>query len=118
MAENIENKNLEVSETVENEEKNLTDKQENKTEKKVSVKEFAERPKKFKRQGRKKVCAFCVDKSNQIDYKDSAKLKHFITEKGKILPRCQTGTCSMHQRMLAKAIKRARNMAILPYKAD
>lgn len=67
--------------------------------------------------GRKKVCAFCVDKSTSIDYKDVAKLKHFVTEKGKILPRRQTGTCSKHQRMLATAVKKARIMALLPFKA-
>ena len=74
--------------------------------------------KKFKRPSKKKVCAFCVDKANVIDYKDAAKLRRYITEKGKILPRRQTGTCSTHQRELAVAIKRARIMALLPFKAD
>ena len=74
--------------------------------------------KKFKRPSKKKVCAFCVDKANAIDYKDVAKLRRYITEKGKILPRRQTGTCSTHQRELAVAIKRARIMALLPFKAD
>ena len=72
----------------------------------------------FRRQGRKKVCAFCVNKSKVIDYKDVAMLRHYITEKGKILPRRQTGTCSKHQRELATAIKRARIMALIPFPAD
>jgi len=68
--------------------------------------------------GRKKVCVFCVEKTNSMDYKDIAKLKHFVTEKGKILPRRQTGTCSKHQRMVATAVKKARIMALLPFRAD
>lgn len=77
----------------------------------------AERPafRKFKRTSRKKVCAFCVDDVKSIDYKDVAKLKKFITEKGKIIPRRQTGTCAKHQRMVTQAIKRARYMALIPY---
>ncbi len=75
--------------------------------------------KKFKRPvSKKKVCAFCVDKTNVIDYKDGAKLRRYVTENGKILPRRQTGTCSKHQRELATAIKRARVMAILPFKGE
>lgn len=77
-----------------------------------------DRPKRFnKKAGRKKVCSFCVEKAKEIDYKDVAKLKHFVTEKGKILPRRQTGTCSAHQRMIATAVKRARIMALLPFQA-
>ena len=72
-------------------------------------------PKKFKKTSRKKVCTFCVDKIETIDYKDVAKLRKYITEKGKILPRRQTGTCAKHQRELAIAIKRARFMALIPY---
>lgn len=72
-------------------------------------------PKKFKKVARRKVCQFCVDKLDEIDYKDVAKLKRYITEKGKILPRRQTGTCAEHQRALTVAIKRAREMALLPY---
>ena len=65
-----------------------------------------ERPvKKFRKPSKKKVCAFCVAGEKEIDYKDVAKLKKFITEKGKILPRRQTGVCSHHQRKLALAIK-------------
>ena len=67
---------------------------------------------------RRKVCAFCVDKVDVIDYKDIAKLKKFITEKGKILPRRMTGVCAQHQRTLASAIKRARIAALLPFKGE
>ncbi|MBE5817045.1 MAG: 30S ribosomal protein S18 [Clostridiales bacterium] len=67
---------------------------------------------------KKKVCAFCVDKAETIDYKDVAKLKKYITERGKILPRRITGTCAEHQRDLKKAIMRARNIALLPYSVD
>ena len=74
--------------------------------------------KKFRKPAKKKVCAFCVAGEKVIDYKDVAKLKKYITEKGKILPRRQTGVCSYHQRELANAIKRARNMALLPYVGD
>lgn len=68
-----------------------------------------------KRPSRKKVCNFCVDKVVEIDYKDVNKLKKFITEKGKIVPRRMSGVCAKHQRELATAIKRARYMALLPY---
>ena len=64
---------------------------------------------------RKKVCQFCVDKVAYIDYKDSAKLRKFMSERSKILPRRTTGTCAMHQRQLTEAIKRARQIALLPY---
>ena len=67
---------------------------------------------------KKKVCAFCVDKQNVIDYKDGNKLRRYITENGKILPRRQTGVCAKHQRELANSIKRARVMAILPFKGE
>ena len=67
---------------------------------------------------RRKVCNFCVDKVQQIDYKDTAKLRRYISERGKILPRRTTGTCAMHQRQLTVAIKRARQIALLPYVAD
>ena len=66
---------------------------------------------------RKKVCQFCVDKCECIDYKDAAKLRRFISERSKILPRRTTGTCAMHQRQLTEAIKRARQIALLPFKA-
>ena len=67
---------------------------------------------------RRKVCAFCVDKVEQIDYKDAAKLKRYLSERSKILPRRTTGTCAMHQRQLTDAIKRARHVALLPYVTD
>ena len=67
---------------------------------------------------RKKVCIFCADKVDFIDYKDSAKLRKFISERGKILPRRISGTCSKHQRELNTAIKRARQAALLPYVTD
>lgn len=74
--------------------------------------------KKYRKPAKKKVCVFCQDKSIVIDYKDTARLRKFMTEKGKILPRRQTGVCSTHQRELALAIKRARVMALLPFQAD
>ena len=67
---------------------------------------------------RKKVCIFCQDKSQTIDYKDVSKLKKFVSERGKILPRRATGTCAKHQRALTIAIKRARQVALLPYSAE
>lgn len=71
-----------------------------------------------KRPAKKKVCQFCVDKAESIDYKDIAKLRKFVTEKGKIVPRRQSGVCAAHQRGLTVAIKRARQVALLPFKAD
>ena len=70
------------------------------------------------RKGRRKVCAFCVDRAEFIDYKDVAKLRRFISERGKILPRRVTGTCAFHQRALTVAIKRARHLALLPFTSD
>ncbi len=67
---------------------------------------------------RKRVCAFCADKSANIDYKDVNKLKKYVTERGKILPRRISGNCSKHQRELTTAIKRARQVALLPYSAE
>ena len=66
---------------------------------------------------RKKVCVFC-GKDNVIDYKDTAKLKKYVSERGKILPRRITGTCAKHQRALTFAIKRARHVALMPYVAE
>ena len=77
-----------------------------------------EEKKKFKKPSKKKVCIFCQNKEEKIDYKDVAKLKRFMTEKGKILLRRQTGVCAYHQRELSDAIKRARVMALLPFVAD
>ena len=65
-----------------------------------------------------KVCSFCVDKVDHIDYKDVAKLRRFITERGKILPRRISGNCAKHQRQVTVAIKRARNIALLPFTAE
>ena len=67
---------------------------------------------------RKKVCQFCADKTETIDYKDVEKLKKYVTERGKILPKRITGTCAEHQRAVTKAINRARIVALLPYTQD
>ena len=67
---------------------------------------------------RRKVCSFCVDKATEINYKEVPKLKRYISESGKILPRRMSGVCSKHQRWLATSIKRARKMAMLPYTGD
>ena len=64
---------------------------------------------------RRKVCRFCADSKINIDYEDQKLLKYFITERGKIIPRRISGTCSKHQRVLTHAIKRARTIALLPY---
>ena len=66
----------------------------------------------------RKACQFCVDKIEHIDYKDLARLRRFVTERGKILPRRMSGNCAKHQRQLSIAIKRARHIALLPYSAD
>ena len=71
-----------------------------------------------KNRKRRKVCQFCVDKCEHIDYKDTAKLRRYLSERGKILPRRTTGTCAHHQRQLTEAIKRARQVALLPYVVD
>ncbi len=67
---------------------------------------------------RRKVCQFCVDKCQSIDYKDTTKLRRYLSERSKILPRRTTGVCAMHQRQLTEAIKRARQIALLPYVTD
>ncbi len=67
---------------------------------------------------RRKVCQFCADKATHIDYKDTAKLRRFMSERSKILPRRTTGTCAQHQRQLTEAIKRSRQIALLPYVTD
>jgi small subunit ribosomal protein S18 len=66
---------------------------------------------------RRKVCQFCVDKVDNVDYKDIARLRRFITERGKIEPRRKTGTCAKHQRRVSRAIKQARQIALLPIAA-
>ena len=70
------------------------------------------------RRPRRKVCSFCVDKVEEIDYKDANKLKRYITERGKILPRRISGTCAKHQRQLTVTIKRARCVALLPFTCE
>ena len=72
----------------------------------------------FKKAPRKKVCAFCQEKLDVIDYKDVIKLRKYVSERSKILPRRITGTCAKHQRELTLAIKRARHVALLPYVSD
>lgn len=67
------------------------------------------------RRPRKKVCSFCADRVDDIDYKDVEKLKKYVSDKGKILPRRVTGTCAKHQRKVTVAIQRARHIALLPY---
>ena len=79
-------------------------------------------PPRGKRKGgfirRRRVCRFCAEKIDYIDYKDVRMLSSFIPERGKIIPRRISGTCAMHQRMLAQSVKRARNAAFLPYMTD
>ena len=70
------------------------------------------------RRGFRKPCRFCADKIQYIDYKDDRRLRGFITDRGKIIPRRITGTCARHQRQLTRAIKRARHLALLPYVAE
>lgn len=70
------------------------------------------------RKPRRKVCTFCVDKVQHIDYKDVGRLRRFTSERGKILPRRMTGTCAKHQRQLSTAIKRARTIALMPYVSE
>jgi small subunit ribosomal protein S18 len=71
-----------------------------------------------RRMRRRRVCRFCIDKVDLIDFKDVRLLLNYVPERGKILPRRISGTCATHQRMLAEAIKRARNIALLPYSTD
>ena len=91
-----------------------------KAEERTETKVVTDKKKFFKHtKNKKKVCAFCEDKNLKvIDYKDVNRLKKFVTESGKILPSRQTGTCSRHQRELTVAIKRARNIALLPFKGE
>jgi small subunit ribosomal protein S18 len=71
-----------------------------------------------KRFQRRKVCAFCVEKLDYIDYKDMKRIRKFVSERGKILPRRISGNCATHQRMLTVALKRARNIALVPFRAE
>ncbi|KEI94566.1 30S ribosomal protein S18 [Clostridium botulinum A2B7 92] len=70
------------------------------------------------RRTKRKICTFCMEKSEAIDYKDINKLRKFVTERGKILPRRISGNCAKHQRELTRAIKRARNIALLPFTTE
>ena len=72
----------------------------------------------MRKPARRKVCAFCAEKVEVIDYKDVNRLKKYVTEGGKILPRTMSGVCAMHQRELSNAIKRARIVALLPFKGE
>jgi small subunit ribosomal protein S18 len=67
------------------------------------------------RRPKKRVCSFCVDKVKDIDYKDAGRLRRYVTDRGKILPRRTSGNCARHQRQLTVAIKRSRNMALIPF---
>ena len=80
--------------------------------------ERPERPMRPGRKGHRKVCQFCVDKIDYIDYKDVARLRRCMSERAKILPRRVTGTCARHQRGLTTAIKRARQVALVPFVAE
>ena len=79
---------------------------------------MAERENRGRGRKRRKVCQFCVDKCQHIDYKDTGRLKRFMSDRSKILPRRTTGTCAKHQRQLTEAIKRSRQVALLPYVTD
>ncbi len=72
----------------------------------------------YRRRPKRKVCGFCTEKAAFIDYKDVNRLRRFVTERGKILPRRVSGNCARHQRALAVAIKRARELALLPYTGE
>lgn len=78
----------------------------------------AKRPGGKMRRSKRKVCAFCSEKAETIDYKDVAKLRKYVTERGKILPRRISGTCAKHQRQLTDAVKRSRNIALLPFTTE
>ena len=80
--------------------------------------EKSDRPARPMRRGRKKVCSFCVDRIENIDYKDVPRLRKYVSERSKIIPRRVTGTCAYHQRALTGAIKRARHVALMPYVSD
>lgn len=79
---------------------------------------MAERTERPRRKARKKTCQFCVDKVEFIDYKETARLRRYLSERAKIVPRRISGNCAKHQRMVTTAIKRARHVALLPYSAE
>ncbi len=85
---------------------------------KLNGKERVERTDRRNRKSRKKVCAFCMDKIEHIDYKDVPRLRRYLSDRAKIIPRRVTGTCARHQRQLTVAVKRARHLAFLPYVGD
>ncbi len=85
---------------------------------KMEKAEKFDRPRGGMRKGRRKVCSFCVDRVESIDYKDVARLRRYVSERAKILPRRVTGTCARHQRELTVAIKRARQIALMPFVSD
>lgn len=76
------------------------------------------KPAKRRRFGRRKICKFCADRVDLIDYKDVRRLRNFVTERGKITPRRISGSCARHQRQLTRAIRRARTVALVPYTAE
>ncbi len=76
------------------------------------------KPVRRRRFGRRKVCKFCADKIDAVDYKDVKRLRTFVTERGKIIPRRISGNCARHQRQLTTALKRARNVALVPFAAE
>lgn len=83
------------------------------------AKEREARPRReYRRRPKRKVCSFCAEKAAYIDYKEINRLRRFVTERGKILPRRVSGNCARHQRALAVAIKRARELALLPYTGE
>ena len=84
----------------------------------VEREQNTQRPARPMMRRKKKVCAFCADNVDFIDYKDTQRLRKFVSERAKILPRRISGTCAKHQRQLTVAIKRARHVALLPYIAD
>lgn len=86
------------------------------TEGTAPVQTQAQKP--FRPKKRRKVCAFCADKIEHIDYKDTLRLRRNLSERSKILPRRVTGTCAKHQRQLTVAVKRARHVALIPYVSD
>ncbi len=76
------------------------------------------KPVKRRRFGRRKVCKFCVDKVGAVDYKDIKRLRTFVTERGKVIPRRISGSCARHQRQLTTALKRVRTVALVPFVAE
>ena len=76
------------------------------------------KPVKRRRFGRRKVCKFCVDKIEAVDYRDVKRVRTFVTERGKIIPRRISGNCAQHQRQLTNALKRIRTVALVPYVAE